>query len=178
LAVHSRLGPPGPVPSPNLLDDRPWRLSLWGQLLYVVHGAGLLGAGLVLCAVGCTQVFVHEDLEFMRTTAARLRAANPLLVPLVAHDRASLGGMLLASGLAVLLAALWGYRRGQRWLWWTFLWAGLPAYAAAVGVHYAVGYTDLFHLSPAFFGLAVFALAQGLSYPYLCPADDRSVPPK
>src|SRR5207245_2934336 len=79
---------------------------------------------------------------FMGTTREVLVTANPRLVPLVAHDRASFGGMLIASGIALLLPSLWGFRQGQRWLWWAFLLAALPAYAAGIGVHFAVGYTN------------------------------------
>jgi dihydroorotate dehydrogenase len=133
-----------------------------------VHAAGLIGAGLVISVIGATHVFVHEDLEFLGTTAAALAAMKPHLVPLVAHDRATLGGMLLASGLALLLTALWGVRPGERWLWWTLLAAGLPAYAAAIGIHYAVGYHSAFHLAPAFAGLALFGAAMAASYSSLC----------
>jgi dihydroorotate dehydrogenase len=168
LALHADLPPPAPLPPPNLRDDWRWRLSLWGQLLFVVHGAILIGAGLVISAIGCTKVFVPEDLEFMGTTAQALEAANPRLVPLVAHDRATFGGMLIASGILLLLTALWGYRQGSRWLWWAFLTSALPAYAAAIGVHLAVGYTNPMHLAPAFAGLALFLTALALSYPYLC----------
>src|SRR5205807_179710 len=97
-----------------------------------------------------------EDLEFMGTTADALAAVSPRLLPLVAHDRASLGGMLIAGGLAVLLPALWGYRQGHRWLWWALLAAGTAGYAAAIGVHLVVGYTSLWHLAPAFAGAAAF----------------------
>jgi dihydroorotate dehydrogenase len=76
--------------------------------------------------------------------------------------------MLLASGWALLLPALWGYRRGSSWLWWSFLVAGLAAYSAAVGVHYAVGYESLKHLLPALGGLVLFLLGLILSYPFLC----------
>jgi hypothetical protein len=170
LALHSDLPPPAPLPPPNLRDDWRWRLSLWGQLLFVIHGAVLLVAGLVISAIGCTRVFVPEDLEFMGTTAEALRAADPRLVPLVAHDRATFGGMLISSGVLLLLSALWGYRQGARWLWWAFLTSALPAYGAAIGVHLAVGYTNLKHLAPAFAGLAMVVVALALSYPYLCAA--------
>ncbi len=167
LGLHGRLGPP-PPPRPDLREDRSWRLSQWGQLLFVIHGVALVSAGVVISAIGCTHVFVPEDLAFMGTTAAALRAANPRLVPLVAHDRASFGGMLVASGLVVLLSALWGWRRGERWLWWTYLLGGGVAYAAALGVHLAVGYTDLGHLAPAFGGSLLLAVGLGLSHSYLC----------
>jgi dihydroorotate dehydrogenase len=171
LALHSRQAQPLEPVAPNLRDDWRWRWSLWGQFLFVVQGVVYIVAGLVIATVGITTVFVHEDLEFMETTAEALAKVSPRLLPLIAHDRASFGGMLIAVGLAVLLPALWGFRRGERWLWWALLAAGTAGYAAAIGVHLAVGYTNLWHLAPAFAGAAVFGLAQGLSYPYLCQAD-------
>jgi dihydroorotate dehydrogenase len=168
LGVHCRLGTYRPTVAPALRGDPAWRRSLWGQLLLIVHGFGLLGAGAVIAAIGITKVFVPEDLDFMQSSAEALQSANPRLVPLVAHDRATLGGMLLASGWAFLLPSLWGFRNGSAWLWWTLLIAGLSAYTAAIGVHFAVGYTNVMHLLPAFTGLVAFLLGLGLSYSYLC----------
>ena len=53
----------------------------------------------------------------------------------------------------------------------TTLVAGLPGYTAAILVHYAVGYENLWHLTPAFAGLALFAAGLWLSSPYLCGGD-------
>lgn len=168
FGVHSRLGSYTPVTRPDTRSTRAWRLSLWGQLLLVVHGFALLGAGAAISAIGATYVFVHEDLEFMRTTVEALSSANPRLVPLVAHDRAALGGMLVASGWVFLLPALWGYRKGVSWLWWTLLVAGVIAYLAAISVHYLVGYLSLKHLLPAFGGLGLLSIGLILSYPFMC----------
>jgi hypothetical protein len=173
LALHSELSPHVETVPPNLREDWRWRWSLWGQLLFVLQGSVLIAAGLVICSIGITTVFVPEDLEFMDTTAAALATANPRLLPLVAHDRASFGGMLIACGLAVLLPALWGFRQGYRWLWWTLLAAGSAGYTAAIGVHLAVGYTNLWHLAPAFAGATTFLAGLGLAYPYLCWAPSR-----
>jgi hypothetical protein len=174
LGLHCRLSPRARLAPVNLCNDRRWRLSLWGQLLLVAQGVSLITAGAVISGVGVTCVFVPEDLEFMRTDAATLLAAGPRLLPLIAHDRATFGGMLIACGLVILLAALWGYRQGNRWLWWTFLAAGLAGYLPALGVHYAVGYTDQWHLLPAYAGLAQYLTALGLSYPFLCYAGGSS----
>ena len=168
FGVHGRLGAPSGMPPPMLVEDGAWRLGLWGQLGLVVQGVGFIGAGLIISAIGATHVFVHEDLEFLGTTAHALAAATSNLVPLVAHDRATLGGMLLANGLVILLTALWGFKPGERWLWWTLFLAGLPGYGAALGVHYAVGYKSAFHLAPAFLGLGLFAAALAASWPSLC----------
>ena len=166
LGLHSKLAKPRATAA-NLREDWRWRRCQWAQLLFIVHNSMLIAAGCVISFVGCTHVFVHEDLDFMQTTAQALQTANPRLVPLVAHDRASLGGMLIACGIGLLLPSLWGFRQGERWLWWTLLLAAAPAYLAAIGVHFAVGYTNLLHLAPAFAGAGLFALALALSYPYL-----------
>lgn len=168
MAMHCRLGTHVPEGPPDLRGDSAWRRGLWGQFLMILHGTALLGAGATICTIGVTSVFVPEDLDFMQTTAAALDASNPRLVPLVAHDRATFGGMLLAGGWAFLLPALWGFRRGAAWLWWTFLVAGLSSYTVAIGVHFVVGYVNWFHLLPAFSGLGLFLLGLGLSHAWLC----------
>ena len=188
LGVHARLAISSLSSPADLRGDWAWRASLWGQLLLIIHGFALLGAGAVISVIGITDVFVHEDLEFMQTTAEALTSANPRLVPLIAHDRATFGGMLLASGWVFVLPALWGFRRGSAWLWWTFLAGGLPAYAAAIIVHFSVGYMSLKHLLPAFGGLALFLIGLILSYPFLCgkheddvvnmPSSSELIPPR
>jgi hypothetical protein len=153
-------GPPV-VTEPDLANDRAWRRATLGQLLFVVLGIGLIGGGLVIAGLGATRVFVPEDLVFMRTTAAQLAAAHERLLPLIAHDRAGFGGALSSVGLAVLTIALWGVRRGARWVWWALALAGLPGLVAGLGIHAAIGYDDLWHLAPAF--LAAFLWSGGLA---------------
>jgi hypothetical protein len=171
LGVHCPLGERRSGTLPGLRNDRRWLLSQWGQLGLIAHATALVVAGVVISTVGITHVFVPEDLAFMQTTREALAAIGPHLIPLVAHDRASFGGMLVVSGMTFLMAGLWGFRRGEAWLWWTMFVAGIPAYLCAIGVHYAVGYHNWFHLAPAFAGLALFLGAMALSYPYLCGAD-------
>jgi hypothetical protein len=114
-----------------------------------------------------TPVFGREDLAYLELCAADLNAV-PGLVPLIAHDRGTLGGMLMVAGLTMLLASLWGFRRGAAWLWWTMLAAGSVGYATAIAVHHAVGYVDLLHLAPAWGGLAAIWIAALASRGYLC----------
>ena len=177
FALYSNLGEPVILKPPNLREDWRWRANQWGQFLFVLHGVILLVAGLTISYVGITQVFVHEDLEFMHTTAAELGKASPRLLPLIAHDRATFGGMLIATGITVLLPALWGFRQGDAWLWWGLLGGGGAAYTAAIGVHLVVGYTNWLHLLPAFGGAALLAVGLMLSYPFLCGDPQQKRPP-
>lgn len=156
------------VPQPDLHNDWRWKSAVWGQFLCVGLGVGLTLAGITIALVGMTTVFVPEDIAFLRTTPAALHTINPRLIALIAHDRAGFGGALVSNGLAVLLIALWGVRRGARWVWWTFLLAGIPGFAGAVSVHITVGYTDPWHIAPALLAIVVFVLGLALLYPYVC----------
>ncbi len=151
-------------PAPALIEfdlhnSPSWKRAMWGQLLMVVHGVGVLLAGTLISSFGVTSVFVADDLEFMQTTREALVAANPRLVPLVAHDRASFGGMLMATGVTVLLSALWGWQRGRRWLWYALAASGTVAYTTTIVIHWLVGYTTFRHLLPAYGGLLFLWLA-------------------
>jgi dihydroorotate dehydrogenase len=176
LGVHCGLPPRAPPGPADLHNDGAWKRAQWGQLLMVAHAVALLTAGLVIAGFGVTVVFVPEDLEFMRTTAERLRAVSPRLLPLIAHDRATFGAMLVSCGLGLLTAALWGFRPGSRWLWWTLLGVGLAGYGPALAVHLVVGYTNLWHLSPAIGGLALFLAALALSGAFLCRKEEKKAP--
>ena len=167
LAIVGRASRPTAGGIPDRTNDAAWRRSQWGQLGFVVHGATVLVAGGVILVIGMTSVFVGEDLAYLQLCAADL-AAVPGLVPLVAHDRGTFGGMLVVAGLTMLLASLWGFRRGAGWLWWSFVAAGSTGYLVAIAVHHAVGYVDAWHLAPAYGGLAALWLAAAASRAFLC----------
>lgn len=172
LAMLGRLPPREFAAAPELDNNEAWRSHQWGQLLFVIHGAVLIVAGCVIVGIGMTRVFIREDLEFLGTTIDALIGAHPQLRPLVAHDRATFGGMLIACGLATLLSALWGFQRGQAWLWWSLMIAGNIAYLAALAVHMNVGYTSHLHLLPVYGGLAWLWAGGLFSYPFMAGRDE------
>lgn len=174
--TRSHLKPPQHVPQPPLREDANWRIGLWGQLCWVLFGLGLLGAGAAISWVGISTVFVPEDLAFMGTGLEALQRASPRLVPMIAHDRATVGGMLLSSGFVYLLPSLWGFRKGERWLWWTLVLAAIPAFAAVIWIHFYVGYVDAWHLAPVPLAMLLFAAGALLSRPFLCSRSEPSTP--
>jgi hypothetical protein len=143
------------------------RRALWGQLLFIGLGAGLAVAGATISFVGLTDVFVSTDLGYLHTHGATLRAAEPQLLGFIAHDRAGFGGALIGSGLAIALIALWGFRRGERWVWWSLLIGFVTGTLPALAVHYAIGYTTFIHLLPVYVLMLATAAALVLSRPYL-----------
>jgi dihydroorotate dehydrogenase len=172
LAMHARLPIRDAALAPELHNNEAWRSHQWGQLLFVIHGVVLMVAGSVILTIGMTSVFVREDLEFLGTTAEALNSAHPQLKPLIAHDRASFGGMLLSCGVATVLSALWGFQRGQAWLWWTLMIGGNVAYLAALAVHMNVGYSSHLHLLPVYGGLAWLWAGGLFSFPFMAGRDD------
>jgi hypothetical protein len=125
-----------------------------GRKLLLFCGLGLLGAGITILMVGMSFVFVPQDVVFIGMQPDKLRAVSPLLVPVLAHDRAGFGGGLVAVGLLLILiirnAPL------SRSLVEVITLMGLCGFGGAIGVHFAIGYTDFVHLAPAYAGCAIF----------------------
>ena len=135
-----------------------WSPAGLGRAFLTFSVFGMIVGGLVIMGIGMTQVFVPQDLEFMRVSVDQLHALNPRLVPLIAHDRAGFGGGLCSTGLAALCTLWCGARPGARGLWWATLLAGFVGFATAIGVHPLVGYLSFVHLLPALLGAIAFAI--------------------
>ncbi|WP_253187045.1 hypothetical protein [Paenibacillus sp. GP183] len=166
ISMRAKADQPSLKP-PNVTNNREWRIAQWGQLMFVILGFALAVGGATISIIGITHVFVPTDLGFLNTTPQHLAAHNDHFMPLIAHDRAGFGGALFSNALAILTTALWGINQGQRWLWWTFLLGGLPGFVAGLGVHAVIGYTDFWHLLPAYFAVVIFVLGLIFLYPYL-----------
>jgi hypothetical protein len=118
--------------------------------------------GLAILWVGVTGVFVPEDLAFMGVGTSVLDAISQRLVPLIAHDRTGFGGAVFVTGFTTFLC-LW--KGGlPRHLWQALTVAGTASLLCAIGVHLAVGYTDLKHLAPAVAAAGSMVIGLGLSY--------------
>jgi hypothetical protein len=148
--------------------DRERHRALVGQLLLVCTGIGLFIGGVVVSSVGLTGVFVPSDLEFLRTGPDALRAANPRLLPFIAHDRAGFGGALMSAATAITLLSAWGWRRGECWVWWSLALAATAGFLPAILVHGTIRYTDAGHLAPVLVGIGLTLTGLILARPYLC----------
>jgi dihydroorotate dehydrogenase len=156
-----------PRERPNLTNDPVWRRAQWGQLCWVALGFAFLLGGLVIAVIGITVVFVPTDLTFIGMSPAELADWNERLLPLIAHDRAGFGGALFSLAVAIAASALWGVGEGRRWLWNTFLIGGIPGFAAGFGVHIHIGYSNFWHLLPAYVAFALYVGGLILLYPYM-----------
>lgn len=146
-----------------------------GRLLLLVTAFCLAAGGLIIASVGVTTVFVPQDLQFMGLSADQLRAINPRLVPLIAHDRAGFGGGVSCCG-ATMCFCIW-CGKPSRSLWQALLLTGIAGFGTAIGVHPVVGYLSFSHLAPAFIGAIIFTGGMWLTYSriYGLPATNDAV---
>ncbi|WP_260804385.1 beta/alpha barrel domain-containing protein [Planococcus maritimus] len=149
--------------SRNRKNHPAWKRSLLGQLAFVVLGSALAAAGFIISAIGVSGVFVQTDIAYICMNPEQISAINERLIPVIAHDRAGLGSALISVGLLVLMLALWGFQEGQRWVLYTFLLGGSPAFGAAILIHYVIGYTNFIHILPAYVALVLFVSGLWLS---------------
>jgi hypothetical protein len=133
-----------------------------GRVLLLATAFCLGLGGLIIAGVGATTVFVPQDLEFMGLSADELRAINPRLVPLIAHDRAGFGGGVCCCGVTMFFCLWCG--SASRGLWQALLLTGLAGFGTAVGVHPAVGYMSFSHLFPASLGAVMFTAGMLMTF--------------
>jgi hypothetical protein len=126
-----------------------------GRVCLLAMASGMIGAGITIQCIAMTSVFVDTDLTFIGMSRSELKAVNPRLIPLIAHDRAGFGGATATAGLLAFACVWWG--TPSRSLWQALLVAGAIGWTTAIGVHPAVGYTDFLHLAPAVTGATLFA---------------------
>jgi hypothetical protein len=142
-----------------------------GRALLLFSAFGMILGGLIIMFIGMTTIFVPQDLEYMGMTPQELSAINPLLIPLIAHDRAGFGGGLCSGGLAIFFCAWCGLKPKARGLWWAFLLAGSIGFSTAIGIHPIVGYTSFIHLLPAYIGALAFLAGMYNLWKPVCRAE-------
>ena len=134
-----------------------------GRALLLTTAVAIVAAGLTITTVGATLVFVPTDLEFIRASRAELTAINARLIPLIAHDRAGFGGALFSFGIAMLACLI--FQPLGRSLWQALAVAGIFGFATAIGIHPAIGYTNVSHLAPAVMGCVMYIVGLALARP-------------
>ena len=132
----------------------------WGRILLATCAGGVILAGITIAIFGMTRVFVPSDLRFIGLDAHAMTRISPSLIPVISHDRAGFGGGLCSIGCLLLFMALCAEL--NRSLVEIIAVMGIAGFGGAIGVHFAVGYLDFFHLLPAFAGFCIFVVAEGL----------------
>src|SRR5262249_6311927 len=128
-------------------DDRGFLRALAGdgRPLLLASGFALVLAGLFALFLAATGEFLPHDERFLGMTARQLCAVHGCrIVHFMVHDRASLGGALVAVGLLYLWLADFPLRRGEAWAWWLFLVTGVVGFGSFLA-YLGYGYLDTWH---------------------------------
>jgi hypothetical protein len=127
------------------------------EFLLSMSALGRILAGATIAIFGMTTVFVPSDLRFIGLERSTLHRNVPMLIPLISHDRAGFGGGLCSIGIFLLFMSRCAEL--NRSLVEIVAVMGCAGFGCAIGVHFAVGYLDFFHLLPAFVGVLIFIVA-------------------
>jgi hypothetical protein len=136
-----------------------------GATLMAVAAAGFIGyAGLFLVrnftnsflelGIGPREVDVGKD---------QIQQFSPSLYHYIGHLHIALSGFIAATGLAVLLLAIFGVRSGQVWAWVAAVAAPVLALAIALPAHYPWNLDTLGHLGLIYLATLVFVVGAVLS---------------
>ena len=136
-----------------------------GATLMAVAAAGFIGyAGLFLVrnftnsfldlGIGPKEVDVSKD---------QIQQFSPSLYHYIGHLHIALSGFIAATGLAVLLLAIYGVRSGQVWAWIAAVAAPVLALAIALPAHYPWNLDTLGHLGLIYLATLVFVVGALLS---------------
>jgi hypothetical protein len=136
-----------------------------GATLMAVAAAGFIGyAGLFLVrnftnsflelGIGPKEVDVGKD---------QIQQFSPSLYHYIGHLHIALSGFIAATGLAVLLLAIFGVRSGQVWAWVAAVAAPVLALAIALPAHYPWNLDTLGHLGLIYLATLVFVVGAVLS---------------
>ncbi|MEH7222861.1 dihydroorotate dehydrogenase [Bacillus sp. JJ1566] len=163
----------GTPTSLNIRNHLVWKQSLIGQLAFVILGFSFVLGGIVISFIGITNVFVPTDILYICMPPEILDLFNDKLISVIAHDRAGFGSALLSVGFLVLTISLWGFQQGNKWVWWTLLIGGFPAFFAGIWIHFAIGYTTFIHLLPAYFALCLFFIGLVMTHRFFHMSEDN-----
>jgi hypothetical protein len=112
----------------------------------------LVGAGVLIVALGLSGRFLPHDEHFLGMTAGRLCEMHGCrIVHFMQHDRISFGGAVAAVGLLYFWLARGPLRQGRAWAWLALLLSGAVGFASFLA-YLGYGYLDTWH------GLATLGL--------------------
>ncbi|HET8643804.1 MAG TPA: hypothetical protein VFM37_17850, partial [Pseudonocardiaceae bacterium] len=155
--VREATAPPPVTAPPGLrevgLDPRRWPGWWWALLV----GLGMVAAGLGAAAITLGPVLLWYDRDLLGMDAGHLHALNPRLVPFLRHDRISLAGAIVTTGVLYTGLAAGGLRRGWPWAREALLAAGWIGFATVL-YFVGFGYVEPLHAAVAVVLLPMFLL--------------------
>jgi hypothetical protein len=136
-----------------------------GATLMALAAAGFIGYALLFLARNFTDAFLELGIGpgEVDVGKAQIQQFSPSLYHYISHLHLALSGFIAATGLAVLLLALYGVRAGQAWAWVAAVAAPVLGLAVALPAHYPWNLDTLGHLGLPYLATLVFVAGALLS---------------
>jgi hypothetical protein len=136
-----------------------------GATLMAVAAAGLVGYALLFLVRTFTGGFLEVGIGPGEVDVGRdqIQQFSPSLYHYISHLHLAVSGFLAATGLAVLLLAVYGVRAGQAWAWVAAVAAPVLGLAVALPAHYPWNLDTLGHLGLPYLATLLFVAGALLS---------------
>jgi hypothetical protein len=136
-----------------------------GATLMAVAAAGFIGYAVLFLVRNFTGSFLELGIGRGEVNVSKdqIQQFSPSLYHYVSHLHIALSGFIAATGLAVLLLALYGVRSGQAWAWVAAVVAPVLGLAIALPAHYPWNLDTLGHLGLVYLATLVFVVGAVLS---------------
>ena len=136
-----------------------------GAALMAVAAAGFIGYAVLFLVRNFTDSFLELGIGQGEVSVGKdqIQQFSPSLYHYVSHLHIAVSGFIAATGLAVLLLALYGVRSGQAWAWVAAVAAPLLGLVVALPAHYPWNLDTLGHLGLIYLAVLVFVAGALLS---------------
>ena len=150
-----------------------------GATLMAVAAAGFIGYALLFLVRNFTGGFLELGIGPGEVSVGKdqIQQFSPSLYHYISHLHIALSGFIAATGLAVLLLAVYGVRAGQAWAWVAAVAAPVLGLAVALPAHYPWNLDTLGHLGLVYLATLVFVVGALLSGKGLLDARAVNRPP-
>lgn len=148
--------PTDPAPTLREIGRNPlrWPAWCWG----VLCGLGMIVAGLVAALITLGPVLVWYDRNFLDADLADLHRINHHLVHFLQHDRITMAGTMVATGILYTGLAAGGIRRGWPWARKAYLASGVIGFPTLF-YFLATGFVEPLHTVATIVLLPMFLAA-------------------
>jgi hypothetical protein len=136
-----------------------------GATLMAVAAAGFIGYAVLFLVRNFTGGFLELGIGAGEVSVGKdqIQQFSPSLHHYISHLHIALSGFIAATGLAVLLLAVFGVRAGQVWAWVAAVAAPVLGLAIALPAHYPWNLDTLGHLGLVYLAALVFVAGALLS---------------
>lgn len=136
-----------------------------GASIVTLAGAGLIVYGIMFLVQNFTG-FIELGLTAQNIggTPEQIMGFNENLYHYISHLQVALSGFIIAIGIAVVILALFGIRKGELWAVWTAFIVPVIAVAIALPLHFPYGFATLGHLGLIYLDAAILMAGTIVSY--------------